>query len=357
MQLARSHLTMAVSQGIITNDQADLLWQLVEQQNKNVPSFQIVHSLYYLGGLLAIGAMWFVMILGEAKFGGFGLVAICMVYVVIGVTLTELLLVKYKLVIPAGILAALVVVVVPVVIYGLLTGFGLADPQMDYLNFHLDLNRLLMELVTLVVGFFMLARYKLPFLMLPIAVSLWFMNADLIHSLLELFNHLGITHLHDSLYWYGLSSEALYLWSGLLMIIVAFIVDYQNTSGKDFAFWLYLVGVTAFWGGISMVIPHNDSELSNVIYGGINLLMILLGATFERRVFTVFGGIGIAGYLSYLSYEVFKNSLLFPIVVTMIGLLIILLGIVWQYHEKAINQYLQQFLPKQLRGVIERRHN
>ena len=85
--------------------------------------------------------------------------------------------------------------------------------------------------------------------------------------------------------------------------------------------------------------------------------MILLGATFERRVFTVFGGIGIAGYLSYLSYEVFKNSLLFPIVVTMIGLLIILLGIDWQYHEKAINQYLQQFLPKQLRGVIERRHN
>ncbi len=144
--------------------------------------------------------MWFVMILGEAKFGGFGLVAICMVYVVIGVTLTELLLVKYKLVIPAGILAALVVVVVPVVIYGLLTGFGLADPQMDYLNFHLDLNRLLMELVTLAVGFFMLARYKLPFLMLPIAVTLWFMNADLIHSLLELFNHLGITHLHDSLY-------------------------------------------------------------------------------------------------------------------------------------------------------------
>lgn len=40
MQLARSNLTMAVSQGIIANDQADLLWQLVEQQNKNVPSFQ-----------------------------------------------------------------------------------------------------------------------------------------------------------------------------------------------------------------------------------------------------------------------------------------------------------------------------
>ncbi len=61
--------------------------------------------------------------------------------------------------------------------------------------------------------------------------------------------------------------------------------------------------------------------------------MILIGAVLGRRVFAVFGGLGIAGYLGHLSYRVFKDSLVFPFALSLIGLAIIWLGVIWQRRE------------------------
>jgi len=72
---------------------------------------------------------------------------------------------------------------------------------------------------------------------------------------------------------------------------------------------------------------NSNSELNKLIYCGINIAMILLGAVLGRRVFAVFGGLGIAGYLGHLSYRVFKDSLLFPFALSLIGLVIIWLGV------------------------------
>ena len=48
--------------------------------------------------------------------------------------------------------------------------------------------------------------------------------------------------------------------------------------------------------------------------------MLLFGAVIGRRVYTVFGALGIAGYLGHLSYKVFKDSLVFPVALMLIGL-------------------------------------
>ena len=104
---------------------------------------------------------------------------------------------------------------------------------------------------------------------------------------------------------------------------------------------------TAFWGGLSSM--SSDSEVGKFIYFLINVAMLMFGAVIGRRVYTVFGVLGIAGYLGHLSYKVFKDSLVFPVALMLIGLGVVWLGVIWQRHEAAIDSALQRWLPERLR--------
>ena len=142
--------------------------------------------------------------------------------------------------------------------------------------------------------------------------------------------------------------------SGLAAVcLLAFWVDIRSRYEKDFAFWLYLFGVMAFWGGLSTL--HSDSELNKFIYLCINLALIVVGSVLSRRVFVVFGGMGTAGYVGYLASELFKNNALFPFILTFIGLGVIYLGILWQRHEENFNRSLLRVLPQAMREFIEKR--
>ena len=83
--------------------------------------------------------------------------------------------------------------------------------------------------------------------------------------------------------------------------------------------------------------------------------MIFVGATLGRRVFAVFGGAGVALYLGHLADRVFRDSMLFPLALSAIGLLVIGVGVVWQRHEVTIEARLRGLLPTPMRELIERR--
>ena len=141
--------------------------------------------------------------------------------------------------------------------------------------------------------------------------------------------------------------------AGLAMTLIAFWVDIRSSKSGDYAFWLYLFGVMAFWGG--MTSQHSDSELSKFIYFCINLLLIGVGVVIIRRVFVIFGAIGCSIYLGHLANEVFKNSWLFPIALTAIGLGVIYLGLIWQKNEKVITGKVRKYLPFPLRELLGKR--
>ncbi|MGD8498703.1 MAG: hypothetical protein PVG82_07335 [Chromatiales bacterium] len=108
-----------------------------------------------------------------------------------------------------------------------------------------------------------------------------------------------------------------------------------------------------FWGGLST--QHSDTELAKFVYLCVNLGLIGIGAMLSRRVFVVFGALGVTGYLGHLSWRVFEDSWLFPFVLTAIGLGVVLLGVLWQRNEARITARLRALLPTALQELLAAR--
>lgn len=339
MDVTQKKLESAAEKNIISPEQAEALYEFLAAQSQNTPKFTLTHVLYYLGGLIAIGAMTLFMNLGWESFGGAGIVLISAIYAVIGLKLTNIFSVK-GLAIPAGICATFVVCLTPLAIYGLQQWLGLWPDDTAYRDYHryIKWHWLYMELGTLAIGVILAWKYKYPFLVMPIAVTLWYMTMDITAMISGGDNTWELRKLVS-------------LYTGLLMTGLAFWVDIRSRHTADYAFWIYILGVMAFWGGLSL--QHSDSELSKFIYFCINVLMIGVGAVLIRRVFVVFGAIGGFIYLGHLASDVFEDSWLFPIALSAIGLGIVYLGVLWQKYEQIVTKKLRSFLPIPLRELLE----
>ena len=339
MNLSRQTLQEAVEKNILSAEQADQLADFLKNNPNQGPRFDFTHVLYYLGGLIAIGAMTLFMNLGWESFGGTGIVFISLLYAGIGLKFTNQFASK-GLTIPAGICATFVVCLTPLAIYGLQQAMGLWPDESVYSDYHkyVKWNWLYMELGTLAVGMIVAWRYKYPFLVMPIAVTLWYMTMDI------------SAMISGGDYDWELR-KLVSMYTGLFMIGLAFWVDVRSRNKADYAFWIYLFGVIAFWGGLSA--QHSDSEISKFIYFCTNLFMIGVGVLIVRRVFVVFGALGSCGYLGYLASDIFKDSWMFPITLSAIGLGIIYLGIFWQKHEAVVSEKARKLLPRELRELLE----
>lgn len=310
------------------------------------PAFSFTNTLYYFGGMLAIGAMTLFMTLGWELFGAWGVFALATGYMV-GALLVARNLMTQRLRTPAGLLATLAVCLVPLAVWGLQSGLGFwpEGTNDSYRDFHrlIDWRWLTLELATLGAAVVMLRSFRLPFMVMPVAVIVWYLSMDVAHMLMQ----------KDGFDWQF--SRDVSLVFGLATCAVAVWVDLRSRTAthplnrQDFAFWLYLFGTIMFWGGLSL--RDSDSEINKFIYALINVGLVFLGAAIGRRVFTVFGAIGVASYLGYLSYRVFQDSLLFPFALTLLGLAVVALGIWWQRREAQIHARLAGWLPAALRPL------
>lgn len=342
MRISRKLLEGAVGRGLITQEQSDALYQYVIEQGEHEPQFSFTHILYYFGGLVAITAMTVFMTLGWQSFGGAAIVLIAAIYAVIGVAITNRLR-DQALAIPAGVCATFVVSLVPLAVYGLQEWAGIWPEREDYLSFARQIawHRFYMEIATVMAAVIVLRVYRYPFLVMPLAIALGVMAVDVAEMMFG----------HD-VSWQLRRLVSLNV--GLVMIMSAVVVDIRSSHNVDYAFWLYLVGVTAFWCGLTLL--DSNSELSRFIYFCINLVMIGLGAILIRRIFVIFGALGCVGYLGYLSFDVFQDSWLFPISLTFLGLGMIYLGVLWQRHEAFISQRVRTFLPDAVQQLLQNRH-
>jgi hypothetical protein len=195
-----------------------------------------------------------------------------------------------------------------------------------------------MEVATIAAGLVALRFRRFPFLTAPVAFALWYMSMDLTPLV------------------YG---QADYSWQqrelvsvlfGLAVLLAAYLVDLRGKVGEDFAFWGYLFGLLAFWGGLSMM--NSASELSKFEYFLINVALIGLSVLLRQRAFIVFGAMGTMGYIGHLAFRVFENSLMFPFALTLIGILVIYLGVLYQRNGKAIESFARSQLPESVQQLV-----
>lgn len=296
MKVDGKQLEEAVRAGILDADQAARLLEFARSHPGAGPRFDLTHVLYYLGGLIAIGAMTLFMTLGWQRFGGWGVFFISLAYAGAGLWLASRFGERgYP--VPAGICATFTVALTPLAIYGLQRGLGVwPDDDSVYRAYHIYIrwHWLYMELGTLAVGVVVAWRYRYAFLVMPIAATLWYLSMDLTAMIAggEYFD------------WALRSLVSMYF--GLLVVALAFWVDVRSRHTVDYAFWLYLFGVMAFWGGLTS--QHSDSELSKLLYFCVNLALIGIGVVLVRRVFPVFGAIGCTLYLGHLASSVFREA-------------------------------------------------
>lgn len=339
MKINKDDLKSAASKGIITSGQADLLWEALSEGVSERPGFNLVHVFYYFGALLVISSMaWFIGTAWES-FGGGGIFTISSLYaltfIVIGIKLGR----QTKLRIPSGLLITMGVCMMPLIVYGLqrwLDIWAFDDPG-AYRSFHRWIKGgwFFMEVATIGAGLLALRFFKFPFLTAPIAFSLWYLSMDLTPIIFETNDYS-----FEARKWVSLVF-------GLLMIMGSYFVDLKTKA--DFAFWGYLFGTIAFWGGLSMMDSHN--ELSRFFYLLINTSLIATAIFLQRKVFMVFGAIGSFAYFGHLASSLFEDSALFPVVLTLLGLLILYFGILLNRHGSKIEKRVVSSMPEWMQSL------
>lgn len=328
-------LARAVDAGLLSAEQEQTLLRFLRQQPQQQPAFQLAHVAFYLGALLIMGAMGWLLSEAWMRVGDGALLGVALLYITL-LTGAGLAMQRRGQMIPGGVLAAVAVSIVPLAVFAIerLTGFWpLDDVQSDYHNYYRYVQGgwLLMEVATVCTGLLVLRLIPFPFIVMPIAVALWFMSMDL------------------SEWFYGEvftweQRQNVSLWFGLGLLLVFVLID--GRTRRDYAFWGYLAGLLAFWGGLTSM--NSDSEVGKALYCLINVGLMLLAVLLRRPMFMVFGALGVAAYLGYLSYEVFAESLLFPLVLSLIGVAVIGLGLLYQKHRERLSEKLRAALPASL---------
>jgi hypothetical protein len=326
MNVAKRDLLRAAAECGVSDQQAELLWNTLDRHQAGSTRFDVPNVAYYLGALVVMAAMGWFMTTAWERFGGRGILGIATTYAVCFALVGYRLWQKESYRIPGGLLVTLAVWMVPLAIYGLERTTGIwpqGDPGV-YAGYHTWVKGswFLMEIGTIAAGLVALRFVRFPFLTFPIAFAFWYMSMDLAPLLLR--------RPHDA--WYAWDDR---LWVslgvGLIMLILSVLID--RRTREDYASWGYLFGLLSFSGGLLVLMR---GEPSWAVYGLVNLAVMVTAVVLQRRAFLVFGAIGVYVYLGHLAYVVFKDSLMFPFALTVLGLVIIYGGVLYQRHHEQI---------------------
>ncbi|ADU61305.1 MAG: DUF2157 domain-containing protein [Pseudodesulfovibrio sp.] len=338
MKFSTQDLDWAVAAAVISGETRDTLVAALEKRYEHRPSLSFTNVLYYLGGLIVIAAMTLYVGRAWGDLGGGGHLAVALVYAAVYLLAGSALWRRGHR-IPGGILVTAAVCMTPMAVYGAqeMSGLWIFEHPGAYRDFYhwIKGGWAVMEIATMAAGLLALRFYRFPFITLPIAFCAWFMSMDLA----------------SILYGPDFSWEQrriVSLWFGLVMLAASYAVD--RRTREDYAFWGYFFGMCAFWGGLTFT--DSDSELGKFVYCLINLGLMGVSVLLQRRVFIIFGAMGVAGYLSHLAQDVFQSTLGFSFALSGLGLLVIAAGLLYHRHQKRIETWLVNRLPHALRKTL-----
>lgn len=353
----KQDLRKAVAAGLLEESQAEAILAFLASEPPQTPDagvapaahFDLTHVLWYGGALIIMAAMGLFTTTAFNLMGGWALFATGAAYAV-GLTLFGRWLWHARnLRTPGGLLIAAAVSMVPLMIYGIQDALNLwsfdLGTQGEYRDFFAFVNGswLYMEIGTIVAAAIALRFYQVPFVLLVGSIALWFMSMDLA---------MWFTATPDS---YGEfeTRRLVSMLFGLAMIAAAWAIDLARPKGPDMSFWLHIFGAAAFWGGLSA--SSESTEFQRFLYLLVNIVLIGFAVYMDRRIYAVFGALGVATYLGYLAYDVFRDMILFSFALSLIGLAVIGAGLWLNRNYGRVSAALDRGMPDAIRRIRPRR--
>ena len=329
MKYTDKQLREAVINEIFSDEQVIKFKEFVNKNDDQTTKFQKV--LYYGGGLLIISAMTWLMGTSWSNFGAVGMTLVSAIYFIVFFIGGFYIFFKKRLEIAGGLLFSVSIAVIPLLVFSILRAFEFWPEGWEYDDYYVWVRGkwIILEISVILVALPILLKTKFPFIVFLIAGSLWFFSMDIVPIIYEKTN---ITWTERAIV-----SNIF----GLFMIGIGYFMDIKFK--KDYAFWMYLFGLITLSSGLSVF--YNDNVLSFTLLGAINVLLILFSIFINRNVFLIFGTIGLTQFLSRLSWVFFKGSVIFPFALTIIGILLILLGIYFQKNKNNIQEKTIKRLP------------
>jgi hypothetical protein len=351
LRIARADLAAAAEAGVIAPISIDPLWRFLAASGRAesavaaapqgaAPRFDFVHLLWYAGALVVIGAMGLFSTEAWQRLGDAALLVTALVYAAVFAACGAHVWHRRGLRVPGGLLVTCAVAMAPLATFAAQHALGWWAPgdAARYRDFYVWIKAgwVPMDVATILAAALALRYFRFPFLVMPAAVALWFLSMDLAPWLL------GERWLDwEQRKWLSLAF-------GLAVILVAWRVDFI-AHGADLGFWLHLFGALTFWGALTAM--DSASELGKAAYCAINVGLLFFALFLDRRVYAVLGALGIAFYLGHLSYKVFKDSLLFPFVLSFIGIGLIAAGLLFYRQRGRIEAWVGRRLPRPLRAL------
>ena len=100
---------------------------------------------------------------------------------------------------------------------------------------------------------------------------------------------------------------------------------------------------------------HFSRGWKMLLYGVLNVGMMLASVLLARSIFVGLGALGAVGYLSHLAWTVFAGSLLFPFVLSAFGIFVIWSGVYYHRNQARIDGAIIALIPVGLRKYLPER--
>jgi hypothetical protein len=348
MTFTETDLRAAAAAGALDAAQLPGLLAFLEQRAASLPAasqapsrqFDVAHLLWYAGALIVMTAMGLFSTLAFSQMGGQALAVTALVYAAGFAAAGHYLWHVKELRTPGGLLIAIAVSMAPLAVYGVqdaLDLWGQFGKPGTVQGFYVWIKGswIFMEVAAIVAALIALRFYPFPFIVVIAGVALWFMSMDLAPWIA------GTEHADWE------TRRRVSLWFGLGTLIVAWAVDWLRRG--DFAFWLHLFGMIAFWGAVTST--SGGTMFDKALYCALNVALLFLAVFLRRKVYAVFGVIGIALYLGDLANKVFRDSLLFPFALSAIGVAVIAAGLLYYRHQDKVATWLDANMPEAIKRL------
>ena len=329
MKYTDKDLDLAVKNNIFTQEQKETFVAFMKKQDTESNPLQ--KFLFYAGSLIIISGMSWLLGTCWSDMEYALLLAISSVYFVFftlaGVFVTR----KLKILLGGNLLFCIAIAVVPMVVYSLLNLSGVWDGD-QYGDFYIWIRGkwIVLELSTIAVALLFLIKVRFHFIVFLISFCLWYLSMDIV----------PVIYKENMITWFERADISKIF--GILMILAGYLLHLKKK--RDYAFWLYLFGLFTLTFGFSFF--YNTNSRGFIILLLIHIAMCFVSIFLEEPVFMVFGVIGIGEFLSRISYELFKDSKLFPFALTLIGIFIIALGIIYQKNRCKIESAVKKMIPE-----------